>query len=100
MWESLLSDNQIVLVPRLADQILNTRLLAEELKVAVEVERGEMGWFSKEDLSKAIKSVMDEESEVGKLVKENHGKWRETLMSPGFMDNYVDSFIQQLYQLL
>ncbi|XP_011082711.1 anthocyanidin 3-O-glucoside 2'''-O-xylosyltransferase-like isoform X2 [Sesamum indicum] len=100
MWESLLSESQIVLVPRLADQILNTRLLAEELKVAVEVERGEMGWFSKEDLSKAIKSVMDEESEVGKLVKENHGKWRETLMSPEFMDNYVDNFIRQLYQLL
>ncbi|KAK4439157.1 Anthocyanidin 3-O-glucoside 2'''-O-xylosyltransferase [Sesamum alatum] len=99
MWESLLSDSQIVLVPRLADQILNTRLLAEELKVAVEVERGEMGWFSKEDLCKAIKSVMDEGSEVGKLVKENHGEWRETLMSPGFMDNYVDNFIQQLYQL-
>ncbi|KAL0443563.1 UNVERIFIED_CONTAM: Anthocyanidin 3-O-glucoside 2'''-O-xylosyltransferase [Sesamum latifolium] len=98
--ESLLSDKQIVLVPRLADQILNTRLLAEELKVAVEVERGEMGWFSKEDLSKAIKSVMDEESEVGKLVEENHGKWRESLMSPGFMDDYVDNFIQQLYQLL
>ncbi|CAI9769725.1 unnamed protein product [Fraxinus pennsylvanica] len=31
MWESLLSDNQIVLMPRLADQILNTRLLAVEV---------------------------------------------------------------------
>ncbi|KAK6157372.1 hypothetical protein DH2020_011620 [Rehmannia glutinosa] len=99
MWESLLSDSQIVLVPRLADQILNTRLLAEELKVAVEVERGDMGWFSKEDLCKAIKSVMDEESEVGKLVKKNHAKWRETLVSPGYMDNYLEDFIQQLYGL-
>ncbi|PIN15726.1 UDP-glucuronosyl and UDP-glucosyl transferase [Handroanthus impetiginosus] len=99
MWESLLSDSQIVLVPRLADQILNTRLLAEELKVAVEVARGDMGWFSKEDLCKAIRSAMDEDSEVGKLVKQNHAKWRETLLSPGFMDSYIDNFIEQLYQL-
>ncbi|KAL8507732.1 hypothetical protein ACS0TY_018324 [Phlomoides rotata] len=99
MWESLLCESQIVLVPRLADQILNTRLLAGELEVAVEVERGDMGWFSKEDLSKAIKSVMEEESEVGKKVKRNHAKWRETLVCLGFMDNYIDNFIQQLYQL-
>ncbi|KAL6554202.1 UDP-glycosyltransferase [Orobanche minor] len=99
MWESLLSDSQIVLVPRLADQILNTRLLAEELKVAVEVERGDMGWFSKEDLCKAIRSVMDEDSEVGRMVKMNHARWKETLVGPGFMDNYIDNFIQQLYGL-
>ncbi|KAK4484697.1 hypothetical protein RD792_007289 [Penstemon davidsonii] len=99
MWESLLSDSQIVLVPRLADQILNTRLLAEDLKVAVEVARGDMGWFSKEDLCKAIKSAMDEDSEVGKLIKENHAKWKETLVSPGYMDGYIDSFIQNLYEL-
>jgi anthocyanidin 3-O-glucoside 2'''-O-xylosyltransferase len=99
MWESLLSDSQIVLVPRLADQILNTRLLAEELKVAVEVARGDMGWFSKEDLCKAIKSVLAEESEVGKMVKLNHARWKETLVGPGFMDNYIDNFILQLYEL-
>ncbi|KAL7129503.1 hypothetical protein ABFS83_13G070900 [Erythranthe nasuta] len=99
MWESLLSDCRIVLVPRLADQILNTRLLAEELKVAVEVERGVMGWFSKEDLRKAIVSAMNEESELGKMVTRNHAKWKETLVNPGYMDAYVDNFIQQLYQL-
>ncbi|CAA0816007.1 UDP-glycosyltransferase 79B9 [Striga hermonthica] len=99
MWESLLSESQIVLVPRLADQILNTRLLAEDLKVAVEVKRGEMGWFSAEDLCGAVKSVMEEESEVGKTVRANHGKWRETLVRPGFMDGYVDGFIDQLYGL-
>ncbi|XP_051124689.1 anthocyanidin 3-O-glucoside 2'''-O-xylosyltransferase-like [Andrographis paniculata] len=99
MWESVLSESQIVVVPRLADQILNARLLAAELKVAVEVERGDMGWFSKEDLSRAIKSVMDEGSEVGKMVKENHGKWRERLRRDGFMDNYIDGFIQELQKL-
>ncbi|XP_057796814.1 UDP-glycosyltransferase 79B3-like [Salvia miltiorrhiza] len=99
MWESLLSDCQIVLVPRLADQILNTRLLAGDLAVAVEVARGDMGWFSKEDLCAAVRSVMDAESEVGKLVKRNHAKWKDTFAAAGFMDNYIDTFIQQLYQL-
>ncbi|CAN0923378.1 UDP-glycosyltransferase 79B3 [Linum grandiflorum] len=33
MWESLMSDSQIVLVPHLGDQVLNTRLMADELKV-------------------------------------------------------------------
>ncbi|KAJ9671565.1 hypothetical protein PVL29_025327 [Vitis rotundifolia] len=100
MWESLTSDPQIVLVPEYIDHILNARLLAEELKVAVEVEREETGLFSKESLCKAIKSVMDEESEVGGQVEKNHAKLKETLVSPGFMSNYIDNFVGQLQGLL
>ncbi|RVW14054.1 UDP-glycosyltransferase 79B9 [Vitis vinifera] len=85
-------DPQIVLVPELPDQILNSRLLAEELKVAVEVEREENGLFSKESLCDAIKTVMDENSEVGGLVKKNHAKWKEALTSQSFLSNYVDNF--------
>ncbi|XP_073126148.1 UDP-glycosyltransferase 79B9-like [Henckelia pumila] len=99
MWESLFSDAQIVLVPWLPDQILNTRLLSEEIKVAVEVERGGDGWVSKEDLCKAIKSAMDGDSEVGNLIKKNHSEWKKTLSSPGFMDNYVDDFVKHLNEL-
>ncbi|KAJ9671561.1 hypothetical protein PVL29_025323 [Vitis rotundifolia] len=99
MWESLMSDPQIVVVPELCDQTFNARLLAEELKVAVEVEKEENGWVSKESLCKAIKSVMDEEGEVGCLVKKNHAKWKETLMSQGFMSNYIDNFVRQLLDL-
>lgn len=99
MWESLLGDCQIVMVPHLADQILNTRLLANELKVGIEVERKESGWFSKESLCRAIESVMDEKSEVGLLVKKNHAKWREVLVSPNFMTGYIDRFIQNLQEL-
>ena len=94
-----MSDPQLVLVPELSDQTFNARLLAEELKVAVEVEREENGWVSKESLCKAIKSVMDEEGEVGCLVKKNHAKWKETLMSQGFMSNYIDNFVRQLLDL-
>ncbi|KAJ9671556.1 hypothetical protein PVL29_025318 [Vitis rotundifolia] len=100
MWESLTSDPQIVLVPELPDQILNTRLLAEVLKVAVEIEKEENGWFSKKSLCRAVRSVMDEESEVGGLVRKNHAKWKETLTSQGFMSNYIDNFVQQLQQFL
>ncbi|KAK3035009.1 hypothetical protein RJ639_033387 [Escallonia herrerae] len=79
--------------------ILNTRLLAEELKVAVEVERDEDGWFSKESLSKGIKSVMDRDSNVGRLLKKNHAKWKEALARPGYMDDYIDKFIDNLHEL-
>ena len=99
MWESLTSDPQIVLVPELADQILNSRLLAEELKVAVEVEREENGLFSKESLLDSIKTLMDENSEVGGLVRKNHANWKEALTSPSFMSNYVDNFVGQLQGL-
>ena len=100
MWEALTSHPQIVLVPELPDQILNTRLLADVLEVAVDVKKEENGWFSKESLCRAIKSVMDEESEVGGVVRKNHGKWKETLTSQGFMSNYIDNFVGQLQGLL
>ncbi|KAL6999570.1 UDP-glycosyltransferase [Sarracenia purpurea var. burkii] len=100
MWEGLMSESQMVLVPHLGDQILNARLLTEELKVAVEVEREEGGGgFSKERLCMAVKSVMDKESEVGGLVKENHSRWRETLMSQGLMSGYIDEFIHKLHEI-
>ena len=93
MWESLLSDCQIVCVPHLCDQILNARLIVEELKVAVEVEREDNGWISKESLSEAIIPVMDKESEVGGLVKYNHAKLKEVLTGEGVQERYLDTFI-------
>ena len=96
MWEALTSHPQIVLVMEIPDKMLKTRLLMKVLEVAVEVKKEENGWFSKESLWRAIKSVMDEENEVGK----NHGKLKETLTSPGFMSNYIDNFVGQLQGLL
>nr|AVW82186.1 putative UDP-glucosyltransferase UGT79B34 [Barbarea vulgaris subsp. arcuata] len=96
MWESLLSDCQIVFIPQLADQVLITRLLTEELEVSVKVQREDSGWFSKENLRDTIKSVMDKESEIGNLVKRNHLKLKETLASPGLLTGYADSFVEAL----
>ncbi|XP_030966899.1 UDP-glycosyltransferase 79B2-like [Quercus lobata] len=100
MWESLFSDCQIVCVPYLGDQILGARLMVEELKVAVEVEREDNGWISKESLSKAIISVMDKDSEIAGLVKYNHAKLKEELTSEGMQERYLDTFIQNLQGLL
>ncbi|KAK6934215.1 UDP-glucuronosyl/UDP-glucosyltransferase [Dillenia turbinata] len=99
MWESLMSDCQIVLIPQLGDQILNTRLMAQELKLAVEVDREDTGWFSKESVCKAIKSVMDKDSEMGSLVRKNHAKWKQALVSKGIMTEYINRFVQSLEQL-
>ncbi|XP_050216042.1 UDP-glycosyltransferase 79B6-like [Mercurialis annua] len=100
MWESLMSDCQIVLVPHLGDQILNTRFMASELKVAVEVARDENGWFAKETLTKAIKSVMDKDSELGSVVKENHKKWKEILGCKDYMSGYIDKFVKNMHDLV
>jgi anthocyanidin 3-O-glucoside 2'''-O-xylosyltransferase len=97
MWESLMSDKQIVLVPYLPDQVLNTKLLVHELEVAIEVERNENnGWVSKESLNKAIKLVMNEGSEVGVRVKINHAKWKENGGTNVLINGYIDTFLQNL----
>lgn len=100
IYEWLSTDAQIVFVPFLGDQFFNVRLMSEDLKVAVEVRRGEKGWFSKEDLSSAVKLVMDEGSEVGRSLRENHGKLKATCGGADFQGNYIDSFIQEMSQLL
>lgn len=99
MWESLLCDCQLVMVPHLGDQILNTRLLTEELKIGVEVEREETGWFSKDSLCKAIKAVMDKDSELGATLRKNHGHWKSVLRSSDRMSGYIDEFIRDLEEL-
>ncbi|VVB00639.1 unnamed protein product [Arabis nemorensis] len=97
LWESLVSDCQNVFIPQLADQVLATRLFAEDLEVSVKVQRDEVtGWFSKEGLRDAVKSVMDKDSEIGKIVKRNHTKLKETLLSPGLLSGYADKFVEAL----
>ncbi|KDP20165.1 hypothetical protein JCGZ_00022 [Jatropha curcas] len=74
--------------------------MVEDLKVAVEVKRGENGWISKENLSKAIKSVMDKDSEVAMEVKSNHVTLKKVLAGKKMQETYVDSFIKNLLDLM
>ncbi|KAF3672035.1 putative UDP-glycosyltransferase 79B6-like [Capsicum annuum] len=100
MWESLaLCDCQLVFLPRFFDHLLNARLMEHELKVGVEVEE-ENDLFTKENLCKAVKCMMDKDSQIACSMKENHRKWKELLSSPGFMSNYIDNFIHNLHGLL
>ncbi|CAN0908434.1 UDP-glycosyltransferase 79B9 [Linum grandiflorum] len=100
MWEALLSDCQILLVPKISEQILSTMFMVKELKVALEVDKDEHGWISKEEVVRAVRAVMDEDSEVGKEVRRNHLKLREVLGDEGLLDKYVDDFVVQLRTLL
>ena len=95
-----MSDCQIVLLPYLADQVLNTRLLTDELEVSVEVPREKTGWFSKENLRAAVTSVMDKDSDIGNLVRRNHSKLKEVVVSPGLLTGYTDNFVVTLENLL
>ncbi|KAF8411004.1 hypothetical protein HHK36_003543 [Tetracentron sinense] len=99
--EGLASKCQLVLVPHISDQFIHARMMSNELKVGVEVEKGEEdGLFTKESVCMAVKSVMDEDSEVGRMVKLNHSKWRDILLTKGLESSYIDSFIHKLHGLL
>ncbi|XP_021731291.1 UDP-glycosyltransferase 79B7-like [Chenopodium quinoa] len=101
IWEGMLSKNQIVLMPQLHEQVLFTKIFTTELKVAVEVDRGEDGiWVSRESLCKAIKSVMDESCEISGLIKKNHEICRQKLGQPGLMSGYFDKFVKDLQALV
>ncbi|KAK6932624.1 UDP-glucuronosyl/UDP-glucosyltransferase [Dillenia turbinata] len=93
--EAMVNECQLVLLPHYGDQMINARLMSGELKVGVEVEKGEDGLFTKESVCNAIKSVMDD-NEKGKEVRINHAKWREFLLSEGLERSYVDDFVHQL----
>ncbi|KAG4981334.1 hypothetical protein JHK85_035292 [Glycine max] len=63
--EALVNKCQLVFLPRLgADHIINARMFSRKLKVGVEVEKGEEdGLFTKESVCKAVKTVMEDETE-------------------------------------
>ncbi|KAI3456209.1 hypothetical protein Pfo_012872 [Paulownia fortunei] len=100
MWEGLMSECQLVALPHVADQYIHARLLSADLKVGVEVEKGdEDGLFTKAGLHAAIMAAMADESKIGKEVRANHDKWREFLLSKGLEDSYFDSFVDKLRTL-
>ncbi|XP_073127877.1 cyanidin 3-O-galactoside 2''-O-xylosyltransferase FGGT1-like [Henckelia pumila] len=99
--EAMVSECQLVLIPHVGDQFVNARLMAGELKVGIEVKKGEEdGLFTKEGVIETIKMVMEEESEIGKEIRANHGKWRDFLLTEGLEDSYIDEFVQKLTSLV
>ncbi|KAK2642079.1 hypothetical protein Ddye_023842 [Dipteronia dyeriana] len=99
--EARMTDYQLVLLTYVGDQIINARLMGKDLKVGVEVEKSEEdGFFTREGVCRAVKTVMDEISEVSKQVKENHAKHTKFLMKQGLESSYIDGFVQNLHDLL
>ncbi|KAJ0046558.1 hypothetical protein Pint_04650 [Pistacia integerrima] len=79
---------------------MGTRLMVEELKVAIEVEIGVDGIIGKEALSKAIKLVMDNNSELGASVKKNHVQWKNIFSAKDWQDEKLDTFVRDLQFIL
>lgn len=99
--EGLVSECQMVLLPHIGDQVINARVMGSDLKVGVEVEKGdEDGLFTQETVCRAVRLVMDEDSEIGKEVRANHTKWREFLLREGLETAYIDDFVQKLRSLI
>ena len=90
-----------MLLPQVGDQIINARMMGNNLRVGVEVEkREENGWFTKESTCKAVKIVMDEENEIGKEVRTNHAKIRDIMLKKDLEQSYTDGFSQNLCGLV
>lgn len=99
--EAMMSECQLVMLPQAIDQFLNARFMSSYLRAGVEVEKRENdGFFTKESVRKAINSVMEEESEVGKEVRANHAKWREVLSTEGLEESYINELVEGLQDLL
>ncbi|KAF5815170.1 putative anthocyanidin 3-O-glucosyltransferase [Helianthus annuus] len=96
--EGLVNDCQLVMLPLKNDQFLNSRLVALEWKAGVEVNRrDEDGYFGKDDVFEAVKSVMMEtEKEPAKSIRGNHKKWKEFLQNDEIHNKYVTDFVENL----
>ncbi|PIN15625.1 UDP-glucuronosyl and UDP-glucosyl transferase [Handroanthus impetiginosus] len=99
--EAMVNDCQLVLMPHVGDQLINARLMGGDLRVGVEVEKGdEDGLFTKEGVAKAIRLAMEGDSKIGEEVRANRGKLKEFFMRKGLEKSYVDEFVHKLKCLL
>ncbi|GMN50256.1 hypothetical protein TIFTF001_019426 [Ficus carica] len=99
--EALLNNCQLALLPLKGDQFLNAKLVAEDMKAGVEVNRrDEDGHFGKEDVYEAVKKVMVEvEEEPGKSIRVNHEKWRAFLLDKKIQDKFISDLVAEMKTL-
>lgn len=101
MSEALMSECQLVLLPTQIEQFIIARMMSFELKISVEIDKGEEDDFvKKEAVCKAITVVMEEDSQIGRQVRINHNKWRQLLLTQGLEDSYITEFVHGLRNLL
>ncbi|KAL0560091.1 hypothetical protein IC582_000485 [Cucumis melo] len=99
--EALVKKCQLVLLPHVGDHIFRARTLSSYLKVGVEVEKREDdGFFTKESVCEAVKTVMDEGNERGKEIRATRAKLRELLLDKDLEESYISNFIHNLQSLV
>lgn len=98
--EALVNTCQLVLLPNVGDQILNARMMGNNLQVGVEVVKGEDGFYTKESVCKAVSIVMDDENETCRKVRANHTKLREMLLNKDLESSYIDEFCKKLQEIV
>ncbi|KAK7312846.1 hypothetical protein VNO77_37029 [Canavalia gladiata] len=98
--EALVNNCKLVLCPNVGDQILNARMMGNNLEVGVEVEKGDDGMFTKDSVCKAVSIVMDEENETSRKITDNHTRLREMLLNKDLESSYVDNFCLQLQEIV
>ncbi|KAE8075999.1 hypothetical protein FH972_014676 [Carpinus fangiana] len=60
---------------------------------ALRMEKGEEdGLFTRGSVCKAVRTVMGVDSEVGRVVRANHTKLRDLLLSEDLQSSYINSF--------
>ncbi|KAI3506935.1 hypothetical protein L1887_21591 [Cichorium endivia] len=99
--EALVNDCQLVMLPLKGDQLMNSKLVALDWRVGVEVKRREEdGYFGKEDVLEAVKSVMMEtKKEPAKSIRENHKKWKRFLQNNEIQNKYITDLVKDLKAL-
>ena len=85
---------QVAMIPCDSDQNFKARLMGNRLMAGIEVERREEdGFFSRESVCKAIKTVLDQDhSEAGREMRANCTKLRDLILGQGFESSYIDDF--------
>ncbi|KAK7405158.1 hypothetical protein VNO78_06356 [Psophocarpus tetragonolobus] len=73
-----------------------SRMISSSLKAGVEVEKSEEdGLFTKESVYKAVKTLMDDATEIGREVREKF-KTKKLLLTKDLENGYIHSFCQKL----
>ncbi|KAL7593281.1 hypothetical protein Lser_V15G34312 [Lactuca serriola] len=91
--ESLGFGHPLILMPMVADQGLNCKLLVEK-GIGCEVERNEDGSFRREKVAESVKLVM--ESEKGEWIRKKGLEMKKVFGDESLHEGYISSFVSYL----
>lgn len=97
VMESVCSEVPILAWPMMAEQPMNARMVAEEMKVGLRVERNCDGFVEREEVKKKVKELMEGETgkKVRKKVKEVADMARKAVAEGGSSSQALDKLIKE-----